>query len=215
MDPDVGGQPPGLLPVPLPRMEVPAPAGGDVGEEDVTLPLPGLRGVPLLQRLHRGVEPELQDGVDLPPRLGLQLLQGVQVPRVDDEGLLADGVRAEAEGEADVCVVQIVRGTDREIMHPVFLAALPKFFDVAIEPLEFPEVADILEVAVEDSHRVVGVGSDDEAVARVPDRPKVAGRDVPGHAGDREIFHGFPVPFWFSSNSSAGTSRKNFAGTPA
>jgi hypothetical protein len=160
------------------------------------------------------VKPELQDRVYLPAGLDLQFLQGVEVPRIDDEGLLADGVRADAEGEADVCVVQVVRGADGKIMYPGLLAELSKLLNVPVEPLEFPEVADIFEVAVEDPYRIVRVDRGDETVSRVPDRAYMAWSDVAGNSGDREIPHGFPADFWFSSNSSSGTSRKNFAGTP-
>ena len=104
--------PPDFSTCALPGDVVPAPARGHVGEVDGVVPCPaGSAAMPLAQRHDGRVHPELQDVEDPPPGLPLQLGQGVQVPRVEHQRLLADRVGPDPQREADVGVVQVVRAS--------------------------------------------------------------------------------------------------------
>ena len=93
MDADVGGDAARALGDALPRHVVPGAARRDVGERHL---MPSIRGrQALLERDHRRMQPQLQHGVDAPPGFALDLLERVEVPRVDDQRLLADRVGAE------------------------------------------------------------------------------------------------------------------------
>jgi hypothetical protein len=49
-----------------------------------------------------GVDAQLQDGFDAVVRLCFDLFEGIQVPRIDDQRLFADHIRADAQGKAAV-----------------------------------------------------------------------------------------------------------------
>jgi len=157
------------------------------------LALPGLGREPLLEGRQRGMDPQLQDRVDPPPELLLQLLQGVAVPGIEHERLLADGVGPDAEGEADVGVVQVVRGADAHVVDPVGRIAAAELLDVPVEALELGEKAHVKRELVQQAHGIVGVEGHAEAVARVADGPQVARGNVASDSRDGEVLGQGPV----------------------
>lgn len=48
------------------------------------------------------MDPELEHGVNPPSRAGLELLEARDLLRPEDQGLLREGVRPQAEGHADL-----------------------------------------------------------------------------------------------------------------
>src|SRR5690625_7552887 len=48
-----------------------------------------------------------------------QLLKDVHVPGIENERFLADGIRTHAQSGPDVCIVEIVWGTDRQIVNGI------------------------------------------------------------------------------------------------
>jgi len=81
---DIDGDAAGPFFVSLPGYGVPGAPGGYIGEHHVAAL--GRRRLlqPITERQQRRVHPELQHRPDPPACFLLQLLQGVQVPRVDD-----------------------------------------------------------------------------------------------------------------------------------
>ena len=179
--------PPDLLRPALPGHVVPAPARGDIGEVDGVDPAGRLGGDPLAERNDGRVHPELQDVEDPPSGLPLQLRQGVQVPGIQHQRLLADRVGPDPEREADVRVVQVVWRADRHAVDALGLPLAPLLLHEPVEALELLEVAHVVEVAVEDAHRVVRVERRNEAIPGVPDRLQVPRGDEPPDSGDGEV----------------------------
>ena len=118
-----------------------------------------------------------------------ELLQRLEIPRVDDERLLADRVGADAKREADVRIVQIVGRADAHIVHAVGLVAATQLLEVAIESLDFCEEADVERVSIQHAHGVVRIDGRNQPVSRVVDRLEVSRRDEAGDASDRKILH--------------------------
>src|SRR6185312_8982838 len=97
---------------------------------------------------YRRVHAQLQDGVDAMAALALELLERVEVPRIEHERLLADGVGADAQREADVRVVQMVRRADAHVVDASALDAAAQLLDVTIETLELGEEGGVGPIAV-------------------------------------------------------------------
>ena len=83
------------------------PARCDVGERHGVAD--ALLGIHLLlQRNQRRVQTQLQNSEYVPTGLALELFERIEIPRVNHERLLADGVRSDAQGEPDVSIVKII-----------------------------------------------------------------------------------------------------------
>jgi len=196
---DIGGDSAGLIDVAFPRGKVPLPPGGDVREVDgVLFPC---RCLPdLFPKSHDGrMEPELEDIVDPLPRFLFQLGEGIEVPGAQNERLLADRIRADAEGEPHMRVVKIIGGADADEVYARILALSPQLFRVPVEPLEFGEESHIEEIAVHDSDGIGFVQGGDEPVPGIPDGPHVARGDVAGRADQCKVprsgdTHSFSLP---------------------
>ena len=100
------------------------------------------------------MQAQLQDGVDPVAGLFFQLLQGVGVPGVEDQRFFTNGVGADAQGETDVRVMEIIRGNDGDIVDTLrfFLAA--QLFHVAVEAFELGEKGAVREIAVQNSNGI-------------------------------------------------------------
>ena len=137
MNADISADSPRFLLAPLPRDLIPGTAARNVDEGHLGTARIGLQA--LAQGDQLLVDPELQDGKDAAAGLKLQFLQRVEVPRVDDDRLLADHVRAVSKSEADVGVVEVVRAADRDPVDALFLPASTELVHVAIEALDLSE----------------------------------------------------------------------------
>ena len=133
---------------------------------------------------------ELEHVVDPRSRLTLELGQLVEVPRVDHQGLLADGVGADPERQAGVGIVQVVGAADRDVVDPLGVAPALELLEVAVEALHLREEAGVEEVAVEDPHRVVRIARRREPVAGVGDRLEMTGGDVTRDAEEGKVAGG-------------------------
>ena len=107
MNADVSDDATGAILVPLPRHLVPAAARRDVSQANAVPPR-AVGQQPLSQRNQLWVHTQLQDRRHAAAGLGLEFLQTIEVPRVDDERLLANDVGANAEGKSNVRVMQVV-----------------------------------------------------------------------------------------------------------
>jgi hypothetical protein len=94
------------------------------------------------------VRPELEDREDTAAGLRLQLLEGIEIPRVDDDRLLAERTRTIPEGDADVGIVQVVRAAYAHSVDPALFRTPAKLVEMAIEPLDLTEVPDLVAVTV-------------------------------------------------------------------
>ena len=122
--------PPTVNPWALRPAQPAAPAGNDRGYAPVRL---GIQG--LLETTHVVVQAKLQHVVDAAARLRLDLGELVQVPRADDERLLADGVSPQPQREAAVRVVQIVGRADRDELDGLVGRARESAGDPSIIPV--------------------------------------------------------------------------------
>ena len=86
-----------------------------------------------------------------------------------------------------MCIVQIVRGTDGDIIQRS--AAALQFVDVTIETLEFGEKICFGKVSVEHADVVVFVDCCDEEISGVTDCPHMPGRYVSGCTNESKPLH--------------------------
>lgn len=123
----------------------------DVGEAHIPFVVSGrlLKRFPQLHELW--VQAQLQDRVDPPAGLGFQRLQLIQVPRIDDQRLFADHVRAHPERQAAMRVMQIVRRADAHIMHALFFGAAAQLLQVPVKTLDLGEKSCAEPVCVKES----------------------------------------------------------------
>lgn len=189
MHADVGGDAAALVDVALPRGIIPIAARGDVGQVDIVDLILGTFFHFLLQRLDLVVKTQLKDGVGLMALTLLHFLEGVDIPRVEHEGLLADDIGTEAKAVARVGVVQIVGRADAHIIDVG--TAITQLGVVTVEELLFCEEGSLGEVAVHDAYAVALVVSGDEGVTRVFDGFEVARGYVASHADYCKVFHGY------------------------
>ena len=140
------------------------------------------------ERHQRWMQAQLQHGVDAPSGFLLELLQAVEVPRVDDQRLLAEHVRADPQRNAHVGVVQVVGRADAQEVNALLFGPTLQLLEVPVEALELGEEADIERIAVEDADRIVRIDGGDQPVPGVVDRLEVARRDEPGDAGHCKVF---------------------------
>ena len=142
MNSDVGDEPSRPLFGAFPRDVVPSPPGGAVGQGYVVHPgRGGAQAVAQGDQLR--MEAQLLDRVHALAGLEFELLQRIQVPRVDDQRLLADGVRARAQRQADVRVVQIVGRTDADAVDPLRFGTSFEFLEMPVEPHDLGEEAHV------------------------------------------------------------------------
>src|SRR5690606_30950062 len=143
----------------------------------------------LAQRDDRRVHAQLQDGVDLAAGVLLQLDQAIDVPWVQHERLLADGIRAGTQGKTHVRVMQVVGRADGHIVHLVRVVTATQLVEVAIETLELGKEVGIGIIAVDHADRVVLVQRRHQLVAGGLDGLHVTRSDVSSRAYQRKILH--------------------------
>ena len=114
MHADIGGNAARFGILALPRRVIPAAARGDVGQIDLVALV--AFGKALAQRDDRRMQPKLQDGGDAATGVALDLGQPVDIPGIEHQRLFADRIRARAQREAAMRVVQIVRRADRHVV---------------------------------------------------------------------------------------------------
>ncbi len=184
---DVGGYPTGFGGISFPGVLVPLAPGGDVGqihiEDSVGLILSDF----VSQSDDGWMKSELQYREHPSRRILLDLLKCVYVPRIQDQGFLADGACPRTEGEADVGVVQVVGGTDGHKIDFPFAFAPTELLDMPVESLEIDEEIGVGEIGVDDADGVVGIHGRNEPVAGVLDGLQVAGGYKTSYAYNGEI----------------------------
>ena len=187
MHPDVGRDAAALVDVALPRGIVPIAARGDVGQVDVIdLVLRAFLNL-FLQGYNLVVETQLEDGVGLMALAFLHFLQGVNVPRVEHQGLLADDVGTKTQAVAGVGIMQVVGRADAHIVD--LLTFVPQSGVVTVEELLLCEEGSLGKVAVHDADAVALVVSGNEGVAGVFDGFQVSWSDVATYTNNSEVFH--------------------------
>jgi len=63
----------------------------------------------------------------------------------------ADRIGAGAQGESDVSIMEIVGGTDGNVVHSIRLRTTPELFNMSVESLELLEICDIEEIFIQHS----------------------------------------------------------------
>ena len=172
----------------LPRHVVPAAARRAVGQADVVLRIRG-GTEPLTQRDQLRMEPQLQHGVDAAARFVFELLECIQIPRVDDQRLFADGMGSYPQRQTDMCVVEIIRRADADVVHAVCVGTPAQLFEMPIESLDLGEEPDIERALVQNTDGVVRIRRRHQAVPGVLDGFEMPRGDEPANAGHCEIFH--------------------------
>src|SRR5688572_29285748 len=165
MHADISGNPAGFILLPLPRNVIPGSAAGDVSEHHVVLPSFLLERLLELDQLR--MKAQLQNSVYTVIRLRLEIFERVEIPGVDDQRLFANHIRSHAQGEAAMCIMQIVWRTNGYIVNSIFFRTPAQFFQVAVESLDLGKELDIERILVEDAHRIFRVYRSHQPVARV------------------------------------------------
>jgi len=143
--------PPRLLRHAFPGRVIPGAARRDVSQAHIPFVVGGrlLKRFPQLHELW--VQTQLQDRADPPACLSFQRLQLIQVPRIDDQWLLADHVRAHPERQAAMRIMQIVRRANAHIMHTLFFRPSSQLFQVPVEAFDLGEKPCAEPVLIEDA----------------------------------------------------------------
>ena len=98
------------------------------------------------------MDAELQDRIDFSSGLLFQFPEGVQIPGIDDERFLADGIRSHPKGQTAMGIVQVVGGTDADVVNPSLIRAPPKLFQMSIEALDLRKKPDVKTVRIQNPH---------------------------------------------------------------
>ncbi len=194
VDADVGGDAAGFLDAALPRDLIPGSAARDVDQRHVGTAGGRLRAQPLAEFYQLRMEPQLKDGEHAASRFELQLLQGIEVPGIDDDRLFAERIRAAPQRESNVGVVEVVRTADADPVDVMLGGTAPQLIDVAIEALDLAKVAHVVAVAIEDADRIVRVDSGDETMTGIVDGLEMTARHVARHADDSKVLHSPRLP---------------------
>ena len=143
------------------------------------------------------VHAQLKDGVDLAAGVALDFLQPVDVPRVQDQRLLADRVGFRTQGKAHVGIMQVVRRTNGHVIDLAPVVGAAPLVDVTVKALELGEEIGIREMAVNNPDRIVRIVCRNQYVAGLLDRLHMTGSDVTGGTDQCEILHAasFQVDF--------------------
>ena len=134
-------------------------------------------------------EAQLEDGVDLVPGFLFDNLELVQVPGIDDEGLFADDISADAQSETAVGIVEVVGGADAEVVDAILFGTAPELFEVTVEALDLGEKAGVEGKAIQATDRIAGVDGGNQAIAGIADGDEMAGGDVAGGTDEGKVFH--------------------------
>lgn len=184
---DVGCHAAAFVDIAFPRGVVPVAARGDIGEVNV-VDLIFRAVLNLLLQIDDGlVQTKLKDCVDAMTSLLLDVEQSIYVPWVQNEWFLADDIGTETESVAHVCVVEIVRRADRDIVDIV--ACLFQFGAMAVKEFLFCKEGGFWEEAVHDANAVKAVVGSKEVVACVFDGAEVTWSDIATDTDESEIFH--------------------------
>ncbi len=132
---------------------------------------------------------QLKDSIDSATCHLFHFLQGIDVPGIEDEGLLTDRVSPHAQGKADMGVVQIVGRADRDVINALSFALAPQFFNVPVESLEFRKEVGIGKIAIQDTYGIRAIQCSDQDIAGIVDRLEMAGGDVTGYSRQGKSFH--------------------------
>src|SRR5207302_10345072 len=109
----------------------------------------------LAKRENRRMHAQLQNRIDAPIMLALQLLERLEIPRIQYERLLADRVRPDAQRKPDMRVMQMIRRADTQIMNALFERPAAQLLDMPIEALELGKKRRIAPIAIENPDRVM------------------------------------------------------------
>ena len=130
---------------------------------------------------------QLQDGPDGSPGLVLELLERIEIPRVDDQRLLANRVRAGAQGHPDMRIVEVIGCADADVVDALLRRSTAQFLEMAIESLDLVEEAHFEREPIEYADRIVRVRGGDQAIAGVMDRLQMARGNIAAYSGDGKI----------------------------
>ena len=138
----------------------------------------------------RRVHAQLQDRVNAAAEFLFQLLQRVQVPGIEHQGFFADGVGADAQGQADMGIVQVIGRADADVMDRLASALVRR----SRSAWRSKRSISVKKLRRRSSGRACrpsrGDPGGDEVVAGVLDGLDVSGRDVAGRADEGEVGHG-------------------------
>src|SRR5262245_55294185 len=171
---DICREPARPLVDPLPRRLVPPAARRDVFKLHVITACRIVGVDTLLELADFRMESQLQDSEDATTALSFQVLERVEVPRVDHDRFLTDGVGTYAQGHSDVRIVQVVWRADAQVIETIRLGPAAQFLEMAIESLNLGEEADVKRVLIEHADGIVRIDGGDQPIASLVNRSDMA-----------------------------------------
>jgi hypothetical protein len=133
------------------------------------------------------MDPQLQNRKYPPVIFFFEFLQGVDIPRVQHHRLFTDGIRSHPQGKPGVGIMEMVRGTDADIVNPVFFTSPPKHFDMPIKSFKLGKEPDIIEIAVKNPGGVMRVNCGNHVISRVFYSFEMTGGDIAGYACQSKV----------------------------
>jgi hypothetical protein len=135
------------------------------------------------------VNSKLQNRFDLAACLRLKFGKGIQIPRIQHQWFLANGIGMDSERKADVRVVEIVGRADADPVELLFLALAAQLLGEAIEAFKFGEKAYIEGILIQDAYGVIGIQGGNEPIACVSDGFHVSGGNVASGTNKGKVSH--------------------------
>ena len=115
--------------------------------------------------------------------------QGVDVPRVQDDGFLTDDIGTEAQAVPCMSVMQIVRCANGDIVDVD--AFLQEFSIMSVEKFLLGEEGCLREIGVHDAYRIAFVISGEQVIPGIFDSLQMTWCDIPAHTDDCKVLHIF------------------------
>jgi hypothetical protein len=177
----------GLFHLPLPRIIIPqSPCGDIVQLHDVPLARRFLAQL-LPQCQYRGMDAQAARRSRYAAGFGFEFGEGVEIPGVENDGLLADGVGADTQCQPYMRVMQMIGRTDAEIIDAMPFRSAPQLLKMPVETLEFLEKTHIGKIPVQYAHGIMRITGSQQGVTRILDGPEMPRRYVAGNAGQCEV----------------------------
>src|SRR5260221_6866129 len=187
MDPNVGGNSPGLGFFAFPTVVIPLSPGSYIPQIDIIHHAGRTALDFLLQILDYRMQPQLKDSMNFSARFFFNFCQGIHIPGIQNERFFTNGIGLLTQGKTDVRIVKVVWGTNANIID---LGTIPsEFVDMPVKSFKLRKKVGLWKMGINDPHTVKFVECRYQGVARVLDRLHVTRSNVSCRSDKSKVFH--------------------------
>jgi hypothetical protein len=117
----------------------------------------------------------------------LKFGQSVEIPGIQHQRFFADSVGLHSQGKPNIGVMQVIGGTNADKLHLLLFPQPAELFQMTVEPLKFDKKANVVEVAVQNPDRILGIDSRDQAISGLLYRFEMPRSDIPADPDNSKI----------------------------